>query len=40
MKIGESCPNAQIMLFSQCGHWVMIEKEQIFNEACINFLSV
>ena len=39
MKIGEKCPNAQIMLFSQCGHWVMIEKEQIFNEACINFLS-
>ena len=39
MKIGENCPNAQIMLFSQCGHWVMIEKEKIFNEACINFLS-
>ena len=27
------------MLFSQCGHWVMIEQEQIFNNACINFLS-
>ena len=40
MKIGENCPNAQIMLFSQCGHWVMIEKEKIFNEACVNFLSV
>jgi 4,5:9,10-diseco-3-hydroxy-5,9,17-trioxoandrosta-1(10),2-diene-4-oate hydrolase len=39
MKLGENCPNAQIMLFSQCGHWVMIEKEKIFNQACINFLS-
>ena len=39
MKIGQNCPNAQIMLFSQCGHWVMIEKEEIFNNACINFLS-
>tara|TARA_B100000579_G_scaffold433444_1_gene452209 strand:+ start:284 stop:1093 length:810 start_codon:yes stop_codon:yes gene_type:complete len=39
IKIGQNCPNAQIMLFSQCGHWVMIEKEQIFNESCIKFLS-
>ena len=39
MKIGQNCPNAQIMLFSQCGHWVMIEKEEIFNNTCINFLS-
>jgi 4,5:9,10-diseco-3-hydroxy-5,9,17-trioxoandrosta-1(10),2-diene-4-oate hydrolase len=39
IKIGDGCPNAQIMLFSQCGHWVMIEREQVFNEACINFLS-
>ena len=39
MKIAQNCPNAQIMLFSQCGHWVMIEKEEIFNNACINFLS-
>jgi 4,5:9,10-diseco-3-hydroxy-5,9,17-trioxoandrosta-1(10),2-diene-4-oate hydrolase len=39
LKIGENCPNAQIMLFSQCGHWVMIEKEEIFNSSCINFLS-
>ena len=38
LKIGENCPNAQIMLFSQCGHWVMIEKEEIFNTSCINFL--
>ena len=39
IKIGQNCPNAQIMLFSQCGHWVMIEREQIFNESCIKFLS-
>jgi 4,5:9,10-diseco-3-hydroxy-5,9,17-trioxoandrosta-1(10),2-diene-4-oate hydrolase len=39
MKIGDGCPNAQIMLFSQCGHWVMIEQEQVFNNACINFLN-
>jgi len=39
MKIGDGCPNAQIMLFSQCGHWVMIEREQVFNNACINFLN-
>tara|TARA_B100000767_G_scaffold22788_1_gene20281 strand:+ start:422 stop:1231 length:810 start_codon:yes stop_codon:yes gene_type:complete len=39
MKIGDGCPNAQIMLFSQCGHWVMIERESVFNAACINFLS-
>jgi len=39
MKIGDGCPNAQIMLFSQCGHWVMIEQEKNFNNACINFLN-
>jgi 4,5:9,10-diseco-3-hydroxy-5,9,17-trioxoandrosta-1(10),2-diene-4-oate hydrolase len=39
MKIGDGCSNAQIMLFSQCGHWVMIEQEQVFNNACINFLN-
>ena len=39
MKIGSGCPNAQIMLFSQCGHWVMIEQEKAFNDACINFLN-
>ena len=39
MKIGNGCPNSQIMLFSQCGHWVMIEQEAVFNNACINFLN-
>ena len=39
IKIGQNCPNVQIMLFSQCGHWVMIEKEEVFNTSCINFLS-
>ena len=39
MKIGNGCPTSQIMLFSQCGHWVMIEQETVFNNACINFLN-
>jgi len=39
MKIGDACPNAQIMLFSQCGHWVMIEQADVFNNTCINFLN-
>jgi len=39
MKIGSQCPDAQIILFSRCGHWVMIEQEKAFNHACINFLS-
>ena len=39
MKIGDACPNAQIMLFSQCGHWVMIEQAEVFNNTCINFLN-
>ena len=39
MKIGDGCPNAQIMLFSQCGHWVMIEQAEAFNNTCINFLN-
>lgn len=38
-KIGQKCHDAQIILFSRCGHWVMIEREEIFNQTCIDFLN-
>jgi len=33
------CKNAEIITLSQCGHWVMIEYAELFNQRCIDFLN-
>jgi len=35
----EHCDNAQFITLSQCGHWVMIEYPELFNQACVEFLK-
>jgi 2-hydroxymuconate-semialdehyde hydrolase len=32
-------PHAELHMFSECGHWVQIEKAQQFNQIVRNFLS-
>lgn len=32
------CPDAQVITLSQCGHWVMIEHADLFNQRCVEFL--
>ena len=38
MTIAKSCKNTRVLLLSECGHWVMVEKRAIFNDACVRFL--
>ena len=33
------CPNAEMVTLSQCGHWVMIEYAELFNQRCTDFLK-
>jgi 4,5:9,10-diseco-3-hydroxy-5,9,17-trioxoandrosta-1(10),2-diene-4-oate hydrolase len=39
MKLATRVPNAQVILLSQCGHWVMVEHADTFNRACLDFLG-
>lgn len=32
------CANAEIVLLSRCGHWVMVEKQAIFDRTTLAFL--
>lgn len=33
------CENAQVITLSHCGHWVMIEYPELFNQRCVEFLK-
>lgn len=35
----EQCPNVEMITLSQCGHWVMIEYAELFNQRCTDFLK-
>ena len=35
----EQCPNAEMITLSQCGHWVMIEYAELFNQRCTDFFE-
>lgn len=37
--IVKNCPNAQMITLSRCGHWVMIEYPELFNQRSIEFLN-
>lgn len=39
VKIAERCPSSRTMLISQCGHWVMVEHQKLFNELTLKFLD-
>ena len=32
------CPDCTAIVLSRCGHWVMIERAELFNKTCIAFL--
>jgi 4,5:9,10-diseco-3-hydroxy-5,9,17-trioxoandrosta-1(10),2-diene-4-oate hydrolase len=33
------CSDVRTISFKECGHWVMIEKAEEFNNYCISFLK-
>lgn len=32
-------PRCRVTVFSQCGHWVMVEHAEAFNRLCLDFLE-
>lgn len=38
-KIAERVPNARVVLFTKCGHWVMVEHADVFNRTLLDFLN-
>jgi 4,5:9,10-diseco-3-hydroxy-5,9,17-trioxoandrosta-1(10),2-diene-4-oate hydrolase len=38
VTIAQRCKRTRVTLLSECGHWVMVEKAALFNDACVRFL--
>lgn len=39
LTLATRVPGARVTLFSQCGHWVMVEHAEVFNRLCLDFLT-
>jgi 4,5:9,10-diseco-3-hydroxy-5,9,17-trioxoandrosta-1(10),2-diene-4-oate hydrolase len=39
VTLAQNCKNARVMMLTECGHWVMVEKADIFNRLCIDFIK-
>jgi 4,5:9,10-diseco-3-hydroxy-5,9,17-trioxoandrosta-1(10),2-diene-4-oate hydrolase len=39
LKFVEHCPDARFVLTNRCGHWVMVEHRDYFNQTCLDFLA-
>jgi 4,5:9,10-diseco-3-hydroxy-5,9,17-trioxoandrosta-1(10),2-diene-4-oate hydrolase len=39
VTIAQRCKRTRVVLLSECGHWVMVEKAALFNDECIRFLK-
>jgi 4,5:9,10-diseco-3-hydroxy-5,9,17-trioxoandrosta-1(10),2-diene-4-oate hydrolase len=38
VTLATNCKDTRVVLLSECGHWVMVEKRAFFNDACTRFL--
>ena len=38
MALARNVRHLRLILVSECGHWVMVEHEDMFNRACLDFL--
>lgn len=39
MALAHNVGQLQLVLLSECGHWVMVEHEALFNRQCLDFLK-
>jgi 4,5:9,10-diseco-3-hydroxy-5,9,17-trioxoandrosta-1(10),2-diene-4-oate hydrolase len=39
MALAHNVGQLQLVLLSECGHWVMVEHEALFNRHCLDFLK-
>ena len=38
LKLAKNIPDIRLVLVSNCGHWVMVEHEAMFNRTTLDFL--
>ena len=38
-KIAANCPNSRTLLIANCGHWVMVEYQDLFNNLALQFAN-
>ena len=38
-KVAERCKDSRTVLLSDCGHWVMVEHQSLFNDLTLKFLQ-
>jgi 4,5:9,10-diseco-3-hydroxy-5,9,17-trioxoandrosta-1(10),2-diene-4-oate hydrolase len=38
LSIARACKQTRVLLLSECGHWVMVERAALFNRLCIDFV--
>jgi 4,5:9,10-diseco-3-hydroxy-5,9,17-trioxoandrosta-1(10),2-diene-4-oate hydrolase len=39
LNFAKNCNNLHLILQSECGHWVMVEHQDMFNRECLAFLE-
>jgi 4,5:9,10-diseco-3-hydroxy-5,9,17-trioxoandrosta-1(10),2-diene-4-oate hydrolase len=39
LNFAKNCNNLRFIMQSECGHWVMVEHEDMFNRECLAFLE-
>ena len=39
LALAKHCPRLKLIVLSECGHWVMVEYAELFNQECLAFLS-
>lgn len=39
MKLAKGCKHVRVVMVSECGHWVMVEHQDLFNRYCLDFLA-
>ncbi len=40
LHLAQGCPDCRVILQSACGHWVMVEHRELFNQSCLDFLGL
>ena len=38
VALNQHCKRLRLIMVSECGHWVMVEHEAMFNRQCLDFL--
>ncbi len=39
LALARHCHNMRMIVLSECGHWVMVEYQDLFNRECLSFLG-